>query len=144
MAELFGETHESSDSTVTGRRSIGLVADAVEANSKNYDYFHLCPDLRRKRMIPVLARIRAQTLAEFGEFIQHPGEKYLYVLEGAISVHTEFYEPVVLNAGQSIYLDSTMSHAYLAQSCEEATVMMVCASADGTLVKTLMSLHGSN
>jgi transcriptional regulator with XRE-family HTH domain len=141
MAELFGQAAESSDPTVTGRRSIGLVADAVRANNRSYDYFHLCPDLRKKRMIPVLARIRAQTLAEFGEPIQHPGEKYIYVLEGAISVHTEFYEPVVLNAGQSIYLDSTMSHAYLAQACEEATVMMVCSSSDETLVNTLMSLH---
>jgi transcriptional regulator with XRE-family HTH domain len=141
IAELFGETADSSDPTVTARRSIGLVADAVHANSKSYDYFHFCPDLRNKRMIPVLARIRAQTLAEFGQFIQHSGEKYIYVLEGAISVHTEFYEPVVLNAGQSIYLDSTMSHAYLAQACEEATIMMVCSSSDETLVKTLMSLH---
>jgi transcriptional regulator with XRE-family HTH domain len=143
MAELFGEPAEPSDPTVTARRSIGLVADAVRANSKSYDYFHLCPDLRRKRMIPVLARIRAQTLEEFGQLIQHPGEKYIYVLDGAISVHTEFYEPVILSAGQSIYLDSTMSHAYLAQACEEATVMMVCSSSDETLVKTLMSPEAS-
>lgn len=143
MAELFGETADTSDPTVTARRSIGLVADAVRANSKSYDYFHLCPDLRRKRMIPVLTRVRAQTLAEFGKLIQHPGEKYIYVLEGAISLHTEFYEPVVLSAGQSIYLDSTMSHAYLAEACEEATLMMVCSSSDERLVQTLMSLHGS-
>jgi transcriptional regulator with XRE-family HTH domain len=141
IAELFGETADTSDPTVTARRSIGLVADAVRANSKSYDYFHLCPDLRKKRMIPVLAHIRAQTLAEFGEFVQHPGEKYIYVLGGSISVHTEFYEPVVLNAGQSIYLDSTMSHAYLAEACEEATVMMVCSSSDERLAETLMSLR---
>ena len=37
--------------------------DAVRVNTKNYDYYYLCPELRRKRMIPVLTRIRARSVA---------------------------------------------------------------------------------
>jgi mannose-6-phosphate isomerase-like protein (cupin superfamily) len=66
----------------------------------------------------------------------------VYVLEGAIAVHTAFYDPVVLKAGESIYVDSTMGHAYVAQGCEEAVVLAVCSSAEESLQESLISLHG--
>jgi transcriptional regulator with XRE-family HTH domain len=129
---------------VTARRSIGVVADAIRVNTRNYDYYYLCPELRKKRMIPVLTRIRAKSLEEFGELVRHPGEEYIYVLEGGITVHTEFYDPVVLKAGESIYVDSNMGHAYVAEGCDEATVLGVCSSSDEGLMESLMSLHGSD
>jgi len=127
---------------VTARRSIGRVADAVHVNTRNYDYYYLCPELRRKRMIPVFTRIRAKSLEEFGELVHHSGEEYIYVLEGSITVHTEFYDPVVLKSGESIYVDSDMGHAYVAEGCDEATVLGVCSSPDESLLESLMSLHG--
>lgn len=146
LAELFGDPAGSVgvDAAVTARRSIGLLADAVRVNTKNYDYYYMCPELRRKRMIPVIGRIRAKSLAEFGELVQHSGEEYIYVLEGAIAVHTSFYDPVILKVGESIYVDSTMGHAYVAEGCEEATVLAVCSSADESLMESLMSLHGAD
>jgi len=66
------------------------------------------------------------------------------VLEGAIAVHTSFYDPVILKVGESIYVDSTMGHAYVAEGCEEATVLAVCSSADESLMESLMSLHGED
>jgi transcriptional regulator with XRE-family HTH domain len=128
---------------VTARRSIGRVADAVHVNTRNYDYYYLCPELRRKRMIPVFTRIRAKSLEEFGELVHHSGEEYIYVLEGSITVHTEFYDPVVLKSGESIYVDSNMGHAYVAEGCDEATVLGVCSSPDESLMESLMSLHGN-
>jgi transcriptional regulator with XRE-family HTH domain len=129
---------------VTARRSLGLVADAVHVNTRNYDYYYLCPELRRKRMIPIFTRIRAKSLAEFGELVRHPGEEYVYVLEGSITVHTEFYDPVVLKSGESIYVDSNMGHAYVAQGCDEAIVLAVCSSSDEGLMESLMSLHDND
>src|SRR5262249_59915928 len=117
------------------------MADAVRVNTRNYDYYFLCPELRRKRMIPVVVRIRAKSLEEFGDLVRHPGEEYVYVVEGGITVHTEFYDPVVLKAGESIYVDSNMGHAYVAEGCDEAKVLGVCSSADETLMESLMSLH---
>jgi transcriptional regulator with XRE-family HTH domain len=127
---------------VTARRSIGRVSDAVHVNTRNYDYYYLCPELRRKRMIPVFTRIRAKSLEEFGELVRHSGEEYIYVLEGSITVHTEFYDPIVLKSGESIYVDSNMGHAYVAEGCDEATVLGVCSSPDESLLESLMSLHG--
>jgi transcriptional regulator with XRE-family HTH domain len=144
LSELFAEPVGTPDvePAVTARRSIGLIADAVRVNTRNYDYYYLCPELRRKRMIPVFTRIRAKSLEEFGELVHHSGEEYIYVLEGGITVHTEFYDPVVLKSGESIYVDSNMGHAYVAEGCDEASVLAVCSSADESLMESLMSLHG--
>ena len=143
LSELLADpgTAVEVEPTVTARRSIGLVADAVRVNTRNYDYFYLCPELRHKRMIPVFTRIRAKSLAEFGELVRHSGEEYIYVLEGAITVHTEFYDPVVLKCGESIYVDSNMGHAYVAAGCDEALVLGVCSSPDESLMESLISMH---
>ncbi len=144
LSELFADPIGDAgvDSAVTARRSLGYLADAVRVNTKNYDYYYMCPELRRKRMIPIFTRIRARSLAEFGELVQHSGEEYIYVLEGAIAVHTAFYDTVILKSGESIYVDSNMGHAYVAEGCEEATVLAVCSSAEESLMESLMSLHG--
>jgi len=143
MSELFADPAIGSEPAITARRSIGNLDDAVRVNTRNYDYYYLCPELRRKRMIPVYTRIRAKSLEEFGELVRHPGEEYIYVLEGAISVHTEFYDPIELKSGESIYIDSNMGHAYVAaKGCKEALVLAVCSSADESLLESLYSLHG--
>jgi transcriptional regulator with XRE-family HTH domain len=143
MADLFAEPTEGPEPPVTARRSIGRIDRAIRVNTRNYDYYYLCAELRRKRMIPVLTRIRAKSVGEFGELVHHSGEEYIYVLEGRVEIHTEFYDPIVLEAGESIYIDSNMGHAYVAaEGCEEATVLGVCSSADEGLMESLMEIHG--
>ena len=143
MSELFAEQAEAPEPPVTARRSIGRVDDAIRVTTPNYDYYYLCPELRRKRMIPVLTRVRAKTIAEFGELVHHSGEEYIHVLEGRMEVHTEFYDPIVLAAGEGVYIDSNMGHAYIAaEGCDEVLLLGVCSSADEQLMASLMTLHG--
>src|SRR3546814_8436462 len=72
--------------------------------------------------------------SEFGELVHHQGEEFIYVLEGRIEVHSEFYDPVTLDVGEGIYIDSSMGHAYVvADGFEEALVLGVCSSADDGL-----------
>src|SRR4249920_2562882 len=143
MSELFADPAAEAEAPVTARRSIGSMDDAVRVNTKNYDYYYLCAELRRKRMIPVLTRIRAKSVGEFGELVHHAGEEYIYVIHGRVEIHTEFYDPIVLEAGESIYIDSKMGHAYVAaEGCEQATVLGVCSSADEGLMESLLELHG--
>ncbi len=143
MSELFAEPEAASEPAVTARRSIGRIDDSVRVTTPNYDYYYLCPELRRKRMIPVLTRVRAKTMEEFGELVHHPGEEFILVLEGRAEVHTEFYDPIVLEAGESVYIDSNMGHAYIAaEGCDEVLLIGVCSSADEQLLESLMSLHG--
>lgn len=143
MSELFAEQDDTPEPAVTARRSIGRIEDAIRVNTPNYDYYYLCPELRRKRMIPVLTKVRAKSIEEFGALVHHSGEEYIHVLEGRVEVHTEFYDPIVLDAGQSVYIDSNMGHAYLAaKGCKEALLLGVCSSADEQLMESLMTLHG--
>jgi transcriptional regulator with XRE-family HTH domain len=144
MSELFADAPGTPDNNaVTARRSIGRIDRAIRVNTRNYDYYYLCAELRRKRMIPVLTRIRAKSVGEFGELVHHSGEEYIFVLEGRVEIHTEFYDPIVLEAGESIYIDSNMGHAYVAaEGCEEASVLGVCSSAEEGLMESLMELHG--
>jgi len=140
ISDLFAETEQVE--AITARRSIGKVEDAVRVTTPNYDYYYLCTELRRKRMVPVLTRIRAKSLSEFGDLVSHAGEEYIHVLEGTIVVHTQFYDPVTLKTGEAIYIDSNMGHAYVAaEDCDEALVLGVCSSADEALMSSLMNMH---
>lgn len=141
MSELFAEEPDA-EPPVTARRSLGDLASAVRVETPNYDYHYLCAELRRKRMIPVIARIRAKSVKQFGQLVHHSGEEFTYVLKGAVVLHSEFYDPVVLKEGQSIYFDSSMGHAYLApEGCDEAEVLTVMSSADEEQMQSIMSTH---
>jgi transcriptional regulator with XRE-family HTH domain len=142
MSELFAE--DSGDrSTVTARRSLGDIDKSVRVKTPNYDYYYLCTELRRKRMVPVITKIRASSREEFGELVSHAGEEFIYVIKGRVVVHTQFYDPVTLEEGQAIYIDSDMGHAYVtASGCHEAEVLGVMSSADDDqLMQSLLTLH---
>jgi hypothetical protein len=77
---------------------------------------------------------------KFGELVHHPGE--VSRTAGPVG-STEFYEPVVLATGESIYIDSTMGHAYVApKGHDEALLLGICSSADDDLMDSLLALHG--
>ena len=142
MSELFAESGEDGSQPITARRSLSDISKAVRVETANYDYYYLCTELRRKRMVPVVTRIRAGSAEQFGDLVRHSGEEFIYVLSGKVSVQTEFYDEVTLGVGQALYIDSSMGHAYLtAENCEEATVLGVMSSAEEDLMESLLSLH---
>jgi len=147
MAEFLAEGEageiEAAMPMVTARRSLTAAGNSIRITTANYDYDYLCADLREKRMVPIITRIRAHDIVEFGELVKHKGEEFLYVLEGTIEVHLQFYTPVVLKTGQGIYLDSSMGHAYLAKDCDSALVLAVCSGEDANLAGELISLAES-
>jgi len=140
LAHTEVRTQGASQPVVTARRSLATGGNSIQISTPNYDYEYLCADLREKRMVPILTRIRAHDLTEFGEKVRHQGEEFIFVLEGSIEVHLQFYTSVTLTAGQGIYLDSTMGHAYVAKNCESALVLGVCSSEDPNLAADLISL----
>ncbi|WP_125953513.1 helix-turn-helix domain-containing protein [Novosphingobium sp. MD-1] len=144
MSELFAESsHEETPAAqVTARRSKGLLNEALRVETPNYDYYYLCTELRRKRMIPAITKIRAKTLEQFGDLVRHAGEEFVYVVRGSVVVVTEFYDAMVLNEGESLYIDSSMGHAYLAaEGCDEAEVLGVMSSSDAELLDSLLDIH---
>lgn len=133
VAELFADQPSIEEHSVTARRSIGLLKSAAWISSKQTDHYYLCQELRGKRMIPILMRIRPDSVRESAGLARHSGEEFVYVLSGSITVLTEFYNPATLKQGESIYIDSNMGHAYvIADGCDEATVLALCSGADAS------------
>ena len=97
---------------------------------------HLYPaaELLNKRLIPIIVEIRARSLEEFGELVRHSGEEYIYVLAGEIEIHTSAYAPLRLRTGDSIYIDSTMGHGYVAASDEPCRVLAVCSGTESQMI----------
>lgn len=142
MSALFAEPEQPSLTTANSRRSLATRANALQVTTPIYDYFYMSPELRHKAMIPILSQIKARTLDEFGPLVRHRGEEFLYVLEGHVVVHTDFYDPVVLAAGEAVYIDSTMGHAYvLAEGCDVAMALCVCSTSQEELVSSATALN---
>jgi transcriptional regulator with XRE-family HTH domain len=144
LAQAEAPATAVASTVVTARRSLATGGNSVQVSTPNYEYEYLCADLREKRMVPIVARIRTRDIAEFGQPVRHQGEEFIYVLEGTIEVHLQFYTPITLGVGQGIYLDSTMGHAYVAKDCDSALVLAVCSSEDPNLASDLMGLAGND
>jgi uncharacterized cupin superfamily protein len=50
------------------------------------------------------------------------------VIEGGIVIHTDHYEPLPLQKGDSCYFDSTMGHALVSAGDSDAVILWVCST----------------
>lgn len=142
IADLFADTESAQPPAVLGRRSVGTLDNAVRVDTANYEYYYVCTELRQKRMVPVITRIHAKSIDEFGDLVRHSGEEFIYVVEGSLVVHTEFYDPIELKAGESIYIDSGMGHAYVCgEGSKETLTIGVMSSADEDLSQLVPEAH---
>ncbi len=121
-------------SLVTGRRSIARAGEGRTIDTGTCHYLYPATELLNKRFIPIIGEIRARSLAEFGEMIRHAGEEYVYVLAGCVELHTDLYAPVRLEAGDSIYFDSGMGHAYVAVGTDTCRLISICSGPESQLI----------
>lgn len=110
---------------VTGRKTLTPKGSAVALQTGQYEYKVHATELAHKHMVPLEMEIYARSPDEFERWGSHPGEEFLYVLEGEVVVHTELYKPFRLKAGESAYFDSSMSHIYVSVSPSNARVLSV-------------------
>jgi hypothetical protein len=130
LADLFRDrTGVAPPKMGTARRSVGKSGEGALVDVGFYEYRFLNVDLAPKQMVPIVGEVKARSLAEFGRLIEHLGEEFLFVLEGSVVVHSEFYAPVTLNVGDHLYIDSRMGHAYLAGSEGRCRILVVCTGA---------------
>lgn len=113
-------------SPTLGRRDLTRVGEGQRHPTPTYEHELLSWQLAQKRMIPFKTIVRARRFDEFHEWVRHDGEEFLMVLDGAILLYTEFYEPLRLERGDSIYFDSDMGHALVSVSDDDAVVLSVC------------------
>jgi transcriptional regulator with XRE-family HTH domain len=109
------------------RLAVSRAGEGPMQNAGVYTYFPLATGLRRKLMDPTLVRLETRDIHGFGELIRHPGEEFVLVLEGAAELHTEHYEVVRLEKGDSCYYDATMGHAFVRAADGPALILNITA-----------------
>jgi transcriptional regulator with XRE-family HTH domain len=122
VAEFFTEqaVEESFGRRAYVRRGEGHVHETA-----NYAHQYFAAELLHRRMVPMETRIKARSLKEFGPFDRHPGEEYVYVLEGVIDMYIEPKGPVRLRAGDSCYFDARTGHAAISVGTGDAIVLSI-------------------
>jgi transcriptional regulator with XRE-family HTH domain len=132
---FFSGVADASEPTSTqGRRSITRAGDGRSIESKTYAHVYPAADLLNKKMIPIVVELRARSLEEFGDLVRHTGEEFIFVLEGTVEIHTSLYAPVQLGAGDSVYLDSSMGHAYVAVGDAPCRILAMCSASESQLI----------
>jgi transcriptional regulator with XRE-family HTH domain len=112
---------------VIGRRAVNPEGTALRIPSINRGYELFATELRQKRMVPMITTVDVRNVEAWGPLSRHEGEEWMYVLTGSIALHTEFYAPLVMKTGESVYIDSGMGHAMVALDDAQARVLSVYA-----------------
>ncbi|MAF16957.1 MAG: transcriptional regulator [Marinomonas sp.] len=124
LPQLFVEAQEHS---MAGRRDITRSGEGEPHPTATYEHELLSYSISRKKMVPFKTIVRARNFSEFKEWVRHDGEEFLLVLSGSVVFYSEFYEPVELNEGDSVYYDATMGHIVVSLSPEDAQILWVVA-----------------
>ena len=124
MPQLFEEPEKK---VATGRRDITLQGQGKPHPTQTYEHELLATQLLNKKMMPFKSRVRARSFDEYSDWVRHEGEEFLLILAGSVTFYSEFYEPVVLAEGDSVYYDANMGHMLVSISDEDAHILWVTA-----------------
>jgi quercetin dioxygenase-like cupin family protein len=92
----------------------------VRSPTEGIDMYLLAPDTRRE-MMPLLVTYAAS--GKTAEFTSHPGEEFIFVLEGSIELTLEGSPPLMLDAGDSVYFNSGVPHLIANCGSDEARLI---------------------
>ena len=112
----------------SGRLMVTRASEAVAFSTPMYEYKVHANALRRKFMTPLIMEVKARRLEDVTSWSSHEGEEFIFVMRGTIELHTEFYDPVQLNTGDSAYIDSGMAHMFLSIGPGNASIASICHS----------------
>lgn len=111
----------------SGRRDITKSGQGKPHPTPTYEHELLASQLSNKKMMPFKTRVRARAFEEYTDWVRHDGEEFLLILDGAVTFYSEFYEPVSLVKGDSVYYDATMGHMLVSVSESDAEILWVTA-----------------
>jgi len=111
-----------------GSFAIARKGEFRRQETPNYVYEMLFPELWNKSMSPMMGTLKARELVDFEDFVRHPGQEFLIVMEGAVTLHMQGRDAVTLHKGDSIYFDSAVGHLYASDGENDAHILVVCTA----------------
>jgi transcriptional regulator with XRE-family HTH domain len=128
LAQLLSGDTEEVKPVQTARRSVNRAGDGQLLDTPMQSLRYLSVDLTNKQFAPIIGEVKARSLQEAGEFHRHDGEEFVFVIAGELELHSESYTPLNLRAGDSVYFDSGMAHAYVAEGKERCRILSICTA----------------
>jgi len=125
IPQLFRAAPASVDGAA--RRAWTRSGEGLLHPTSTYEHELLCTDLSQRKMVPFKTLVKARDFKEFGDWVRHDGEEFLWVLKGPVAVYSEHYEPIELHTGDCMYFDSRMGHALVSTGESDAEVLWVVA-----------------
>lgn len=113
----------------SGRLAISRRTDLPKLEAENYIFEPIATQLKNRLIDATYATVSARDISEFSAPIRHGGEELVIVLSGAVELHTDLYEPIRLETGDSAYYDAAMAHAYVSVSEEDAVILNIVSGA---------------
>ncbi len=139
IAQLFASDLGAASEPAVGRRIITRAGEGRRIDTDNYKHLYPAAELLNKRFNPIIAEPLATSLEQFGELVRHPGEEFAVVIAGAVDFYSEHYTPVRLQAGDSVYFDSSMGHAYVKASRGRCQVLSICSATEAQLLRSVQA-----
>lgn len=128
MAQLLSGDMDAAKPLQTARRSVNRAGEGQILDTSMQSLRYLSVDLTNKQFAPIIGEIKAHSLEEAGEFHRHHGEEFIFVVSGELELHSESYTPLRLRAGDSVYFDSGMAHAYVAAGKVPCKILSICTA----------------
>lgn len=125
MAAFFAAEGKS---FTPGTFAVARKGEFRRQETSNYVYEMLFPELWHKAMNPMMGTLKAHDVLDFEEFVRHPGQEFLVVMEGRVTVHLDGRDPVTLDQGDSLYFDSALGHLYASDGDNDARILVVCTA----------------
>lgn len=110
-----------------GRRDVTLKNQGKPHPTPTYEHELLATEMSQKKMMPFKSVVRARSFDEFNGWVRHDGEEFLLILDGEVIFYSEFYEPLMLSEGDSVYYDANMGHALISHGENDAQILWVTA-----------------
>jgi transcriptional regulator with XRE-family HTH domain len=114
--------------TPGGRLAITRAGETPGQDTGAYIYQPIATQLKNKLIDATVVQVTARSPDEFDAFVKHEGDELVFVLSGSVELHTNIYEPMQLNAGDSVYYDAQMEHVYISTSEQDAQILNIVAS----------------
>ena len=88
-------------------------------------YEVLFSQMAEKRMVPSFATLKPQGEHRVEAAAAGSGEQFVLVLKGTVRVELENAEPIILQSGESLYLDSRRAHRFVSATERSARILCV-------------------